>query len=113
VYLPKPIVYSALNSIPNVSVLQGSQKTVVNLPAITFYVTDNDTELNLENEITAQFVQVTVDIWAKNSEIADSLLEQAETKMRALGYRLSFCIDVPDPNNICHINTRFDGTQTN
>jgi hypothetical protein len=111
-YLPKTEVYTALSSITGVTVLQGSQKTIVEVPAITFYISDNATELDLSNEITQQFVQVNVDIWASNSSSADTLLSQVEAKMRGLGYRLSFTMDVPDPENICHINTRFDGIQT-
>lgn len=107
-YLPKSDVYNALKDItPNV--LQGSQKTIVDIPAITFYVSDNAAELNLSNEITIQNVEITVDIWAKNSSDADLLLSQAEDAMRGIGYRLSFSMDVPDPQNICHINTRFVG----
>jgi len=111
-YLPKTAVYTALNTIPNVEVLQGSQKTIVEVPAITFFVSDNSAELDLGNEIASQNVQVTVDIWAENSSAADSLLSQAETKMRGLGYRLSYMADIPDPENICHVTTRYDGIQT-
>ena len=111
-HLPKPEVYAALATIPNVTVLQGSQKTIVNVPALTFYVSDNSAELDLANEISKQDVQVTVDVWAANSTAADSLLSQVESKLRVLGYRLSFTMDVPDPENICHINTRFDAIKT-
>lgn len=112
-HLPKPAVYAALDSIANVTVLQGSQKTIVEVPAITFFISDNAVELNLSNEINSQAVQVVVDIWASNSSNADSLLSQVETKMRELGYRLSYTADIPDPENICHVTTRFDGIQTN
>ena len=112
-YLPKHDIYATLATIPNCTVMQGSQNTIVDVPAITFFVSDNAAELDLSNQIAAQQVEVTVDLWASNSAGADSLLSQAETKLRALGYRLSFCTDVPDPNNICHINTRFTGLKTN
>lgn len=107
-YLPKPDVYNALKDITT-NVLQGSQKTLVDVPAITFFVSDNDASLNLSNEITSQTVEVTIDVWASNSTNADNLLSQVEANMRALGYRLNYCTDVPDPNNICHINSRFVG----
>lgn len=108
-YLPKHDIYTALSTIPSVTVLQGSQKTIVNVPAITFFISDNTTELDLSNEISNQNIEVTIDIWAQNSTDADGLLTQIETNIRALGYRLSYCTDVPDPENICHINTRFSG----
>lgn len=111
-YLPKTEVYTALATIPNCTVLQAAQKTLVEAPAITFFVTDNSANLDLSNSIASQNVEVTVDIWGTNSSNADSLLSQAETKLRALGYRLAFCIDVPDSQNICHINTRFDAIKT-
>lgn len=108
-YLPKADVYAALKTIPGVTVRQASQKTEAVIPSITFFIADNSTELDLDNEIARQDILVTVDIWATDSSQADSLLAQAETKMRALGYRLAFVLDVPDPANICHINTRFEG----
>lgn len=109
-YLPKTDIYDALDTI-DVRVLQGSQKTSAVIPSITFFISDNSTELNLSNEIARQDILVTVDIWAKNSTEADSLLSQAETKMRELGYRLDFMMDVPDPENIAHITTRFTGVK--
>lgn len=111
-YHPKSDVYAALASIPDVTVLQASQKTEAVIPSITFFVSDNALELDLGNEISKQDILITVDIWASNSANADALLTQAETKMRDLGYRLSFQMDVPDPQNICHINTRFVGIKT-
>jgi hypothetical protein len=108
-YLPKSDIYAALSTIPNIKVRQASQKTAAVIPSITFSIADNLPEYDLDNEITKQDILVTVDIWASNGAEGDSLLSQAETKMRELGYRLSFCIDVPDPDNICHINTRFTG----
>lgn len=108
-YLPKSDIYSALNSITGVKVLQGSQATVATVPSITFFISDNATELDLSNKIASQAVEVTIDIWASNSANADTLLAQVETNMRALGYRLDYSTDVPDPDNICHINSRFTG----
>jgi len=108
-YLPKTDIFAALSTIPNVTVRQASQKTEAVIPSITFFIADNALELDLSNEISRQDILVTVDIWASNSANADSLLTQAETKLRAIGYRLSFMLDVPDPTNICHINTRFIG----
>lgn len=105
---PKPEIYAALSA-TGVTVLQGSQKTIAELPSITFYLTDNNTNLNLDNEIVSQDVQVSVDVWAKTSALADTLLGQAEAALRAIGYRLAFQMDVPDPNDLCHINTRFEG----
>lgn len=118
-YLPKNDIFAALSTITyvesetlevkNVTVRQASQKTEAVIPSITFFIADNNLELDLSNEISRQDILVTVDIWASNSSEADSLLSQAEAKMRELGYRLSFQIDAPDPNPICHINTRFTG----
>ena len=110
-YLPKPDVYQALNDI-DATVMQGMQKTVTDFPSITFYVDDNAASLNLDNEIAWQNVSIIVDVWAHTSQEADSLLAQVETKMRELGYRLATMSDVPDPKNICHINTRFEAIKT-
>ena len=108
-YHPKSEVYTALNAINGVTVRQASQKTKAAIPSITFFVSDNAVELNLDNEIARQDVLVTIDIWAATSSAADTLLTSVETKMRAIGYRLSFVMDVADPQNIAHISTRFTG----
>lgn len=108
-YSPKADVYTALSTITGVTVRQSSQNVANEIPSITFGVSDNALELNLSNEITRQDILITVDIWAATSTAADSLLSQAEAKLRAIGYRLSFQMDVPDPSNICHISTRFVG----
>ena len=108
-YLPKSDVYATLSTIPNVTVRQASQKTEAVIPSITFFISDNALELNLRNEISRQDNLLTVDIWAETGPKADALLSQAEQKLREIGYRLSFQIDLNDPQNIAHINTRFTG----
>ena len=110
-YLPKTDIHNALSSIPNVTVRQAAQKTQSVIPSITFSVADNALELDLNNEISKQALLVNVDIWAENSTKADALLAQAETKMREIGYRLDFMMDIQDPENICHISTRFAGVK--
>lgn len=106
-YLPKSDIYAALNTL-GVPVRQSSQKVASEVPAITFHVGDNNTELTMDKNIRRQDILITIDIWAKTGPAADSLLAQVETKMRAMGYRLAFTLDVPDPDNIAHINTRFE-----
>lgn len=112
-YLPKHDIFTALSTVtstPAITVLQGSQKTIAKVPSITFFISDNVTDLDLGNEIASQTIEATIDIWAKDSAKADSIFTQVETKMRALGYRLNYSTDVPDPNpKVCHVNTRFEG----
>lgn len=108
-YLPKTEVYTALSSIPDVKVQQASQKTEAIIPSITFFVSDNSPEYTLDNEISKQDVLITLDIWAIDSSNADALLLLAVEKMKGIGYYMNFCMDVSDPKNICHINTRFTG----
>lgn len=110
-YSPKADVYTALSTISGVTVRQSSQNVANEVPSITFRVSDNALELDLSNEIVKQDILITVDVWAATSSAADTLLASVETKMRGLGYRLSFQMDVPDPSNICHINTRFTGVK--
>lgn len=109
-YLPKSDIYNALKTITGVTVRQASQKTTATIPSITFFIADNSANLTLDNEISHQDILVTIDIWAKDSAKADTLLSQVETNMRAIGYRLAFVLDVPDPEpQVCHVNTRFEG----
>ena len=110
-YLPKEDIFKKLQE-TGVTVLQSAQETYPNPPAITFSISDNATELDLENEISSQSIIAIVDIWTDTSMEASALLNASEILMRELGYRLTYSADVPRPEGaLHHINCRFETTR--
>ena len=110
-YLPKEDIFKKLQE-TGVTVLQSAQETYPNPPAITFSISDNATELDLENEVSSQSIIAIVDIWTDTSMEASALLNASEILMRELGYRLTYSADVPRPEGaLHHINCRFETTR--
>ena len=110
-YIPKEDIYEKLQE-TGVTVLQGAQETYPNPPVITFTISDNSTELDLDNEIASQSIIVSVDIWTDTSMEASALLNASEILMRELGYKMTYSADVPRPEGaLHHINCRFETTR--
>lgn len=110
-YTPKEDVYSALQGL-NITILQGAQEVFTKTPAITFLVSDNSIELDLNNEISSQELTIVLDIWTESSIEASELLQKTERIMRELGYRLSYSADIPRPEGaLHHINCRFEAVK--
>ena len=110
-YIPKQDIYEKLLE-TGVTVLQGAQETYPKPPAITFTISGNSTELNLDNEIASQAIIASVDIWTDTSVEASALLDACEILMRELGYRMTYSADVPRPEGaLHHINCRFETTR--
>ena len=110
-YLPKEDIFNKLQE-TGVTVLQVAQETYPNPPAITFSISDNATELDLDNEISSQSIIAVVDIWTDTSMEASALLNASEILMRELGYKMTYSADVPRPEGaLHHINCRFETTR--
>lgn len=110
-YTPKEDIYSALQDL-GITILQGSQDVFTKTPAITFSVSDNSVELDLNNEISSQELTIVLDIWTESSTEASELLQKTEKIMRKLGYRLSYSADIPRPEGaLHHINCRFEAVR--
>lgn len=107
-YSPKRDIYQALKEL-NAFVVQSSQNIFTHTPAITFAISNNSTNLDLDNQISSQEITVVVDIWTESSEKATTLLGETETIMRNKGYCLTYSADVPRPDGaLHHINCRFE-----
>ncbi len=110
-YQPKQDIYEKLQD-TGVTVLQSAQETYPETPAITFSVSDNSTELDLDNEIASQSIIVSIDIWTDTSMEASALQSASEILMRELGYKMTYSADVPHPEGaLHHINCRFETTR--
>lgn len=110
-YSPKEDIRKALLE-TGVNVFQNTQEVVNDAPAITFSISDNSTELDLDNEISSQSIIVTVDIWTESSMEASALQSASEILMRRIGYKMTYSADVPFPEGaLHHINCRFETTR--
>ncbi len=110
---PNTVIFEALKTIDGVaSVAKPSSNVFAELPVLTYSVSNNQVNgRTLENEIIAQNVECTIDIWTEKSVEATELLVQVEAVMRALFYNLEFAGEMPNPNNdVYHISCRFRAT---
>ena len=108
-YLPKSDIFSQLNDLKTINyvVTQSSQNIFNHLPTVTFRVGNNRVNLHLNGDINYQDIEIILDIWALDSVTASNVLKDVEQIMRCNYYTLVFSADLPDPNGLFHINTRF------
>lgn len=108
-YQPKADIFSALSQL-GYYCAQSSQAIFSDgqIPAITFRIDDNSTNLDIDNQITSQNIIAVIDIFTNDSLTASDILSQVESTMRAIGYRLEYSADIPGPTGaLYHINARF------
>ncbi len=106
-YQPKSDVYKKLSSL-GYSCTQGSQAVLNETPAITFRIGDNTPRYDLDKEITAQDIEVIVDVFADDSVTLSRITSEVEAAMREIDYLLTFSTDVPSPEGaLFHANCRF------
>lgn len=107
-YLPKTDIYNLLKTINNSYYVSQTQPPVfTTLPAIVFRVGNNSVTTDLDNTIAKQDIEVIIDIWAEDSVTASTVLSLVEDKMRLNLYEMSYSSDVPNIDNLYHINCRF------
>lgn len=106
--LPKELIQTTLATL-GYTTKQSSQDSVTEPPAITFRIDDNTPAYDLNNEIIAQSVVATVDIWADGSVTASKILAKVEETMRSINYQMTYSADVPRPTGaLFHIQARFE-----
>jgi len=106
---PKTEIVSKLKEL-GYPVMRSSNNVFNEVPAITYRISNNSTNLDLDNKIASQDIRIAVDIWTEESTTASNILEQAEAKMRELKYRLENSLDVDAPEGaLYHINATFVG----
>lgn len=108
-YLPKADIFSMLKDLKTIpyDVKQSSQNVFSNLPAVTYRVSTNKIQLDLDSEINSQDIEIIIDIWSEDSVTASNVLSDVERIMRLSDYRLDFSADIIDPNGLFHITSRF------
>lgn len=105
---PKTEIFEALNSL-GYYCRQGGQAVFAETPAITFRISNHTGDIDLSGELGREDITATVDIFANDSPTTSDILSQVESKMRSIGYKLSFSADIPAPEGtLYHINCRFD-----
>lgn len=107
-YLPKADIYAVLKNINNSYYVSQTQPPVFEvLPAIIFRVDNNIINTDLDNNITHQNVDITVDIWADDSVTASNVLSEVEEALRNNQWQMTNSMDVPNIGNVFHIVSRF------
>lgn len=108
-YSPKSEVYKALKTL-GCHCVQGSQASFNDgeIPAITFRIGSQSTNLDHDLEIADEVIEMVVDIWADDSVTTTRILNEVEATMRKLHYRLSYSADIPAPTGaLFHTSARF------
>jgi hypothetical protein len=109
--VPKQEIYEALQGVTD-NVYQNRPETLSKFPCLTFSMVDNVVTMSMGKEIGRQDIEFSVDVFTQGADAsleATSLLQEVENTLRALGYRLVYSADVPDPDdNVIHISTRFN-----
>lgn len=105
-YLPKKDINDILSAL-NYQVEQNNAVVFNDLPVINFKVSDNSVDMDLDGEIREQDIEIGIDIWAESSVEASQILDSVELAMRANEYKMTFSSDIPNIDNVFHINTRF------
>lgn len=106
-YTPKADIYTLLKDIDGVTVYQQYPEVFSSLPAITFFVPNNELTNQLDGEIGYQTIEVTVDLWGLTSVSTSALLETVKSTMQSAGYMLVFASDVPNTESVSHVTTQF------
>lgn len=93
---------------PTLSCFQVNADEITSYPTITFYIGGNNAMLEIDGNIGMQVISPIIDIWALTSAQGGLLLASLESSMRAKGYTLETSLDVPNPDSISHITTKFN-----
>jgi len=108
IYNPKKDVFKALNAL-GYSCIQGNQSVFNKTPAITFYISDNHPQYDLDKAIVANLAEMTVDVWGDDSVTTSRVASEAEQAMREIDYLLTYQADIPRPEGaLYHIQMRFE-----
>ncbi len=107
-YEPKSIIYGLLKDIEGATVYQVRPEAITSFPCITFSISNNNVILDLDKDIGYQNLEVTIDIWSKTSTEGGVLFSTIEGILREEGMKLDFSSDIPDPDGVRHITTRFN-----
>lgn len=77
-------------------------------PSITYYISQNSNQYDLDKAVGKQDIEVVIDIWTNDPSEGDTILLAVENAMKSEGYLLNFSSDIMDPSGISHITTRFN-----
>ncbi len=106
--ISKTTIYNALKDIDGVNVYQMRPASDLELPVVLFRLTDLSVDTNLDSELVNQSEEYTIDIFATKTSEASQILSDVEETMRGLGYILTTCTDLDDPDGIAHTQAIFN-----
>lgn len=103
-------IFNKLSEMTGVFVYQNRPEVLESFPCVVFSIESNIPMYVLEDDIGYQNMVVKVDIYAELDTDGEGVLSLAESKMRELGYLLTFNSEIPDPNDPdapFHLSTQF------
>lgn len=93
----------------DIEVYQSRPSKIEKFPCITFYISDDVPMYTLDKQLNHEVVEVTVDIWTRNSRDGSLIKTELEEVMRESNFRLVNSRDVPDPDEkVRHIINLFN-----
>jgi hypothetical protein len=104
----KTTIYNALKEVEGLNVYQKRPVDDMVLPCLTFRRSNVTVSVNLDRELVNQSQSYDIDIFATKQSEVDGYLAEVEEIMRGMGYVMGGAIDLDDPDNIAHINVRFN-----
>ena len=104
----KQTIFEALSTISGLNVYNTRPNADMQLPCVTFKMSDLKVEIDLSKDISNQSDEFTLDFFAEKSVDVTAFFISVEAVMRNLGYVLVFAGDVEDPDDVRHINARFN-----
>lgn len=108
---PKAEIYAILQEVAvaglEIEVYQERPEVIESFPCMTFRISNNVPQYDLDKSIGKQDIIVIIDIWAETSVDSGKVLVALESKMKEYNYLLAFNGDVPDPEGNSHITTQF------
>lgn len=104
---PKSKIYTILSGIEGATTYQMRPRVVEDIPCFMYSVTGDTPVYSLDKEVEYQNIEVSIDIFAENSQTSGSLLATLVETMLTNNYRMTFCTDVSD-DDYSHIATIFN-----
>lgn len=110
----RELIYGILNGLtypdgfPSVQVYAERPEVLESFPCITYNVSSNIPQYDLDKVLSKQDVIVVVDVWTDTSLEGDTIVSLIEAAMKAQNFLMTFCSDIIDPSGGSHISLRFN-----
>lgn len=106
----KTLISSKLKEIVGLTVYQIRPEvlSIAEFPIVTYFISMNNPDYDLDKTIGKQTVEVTLDIWGLDDSQTTPIMNEVISKLLEINYLCTHNIDVPDPENFSHLNLHFN-----